>query len=202
LDVDDFEVPTWIDGSCDWSFHSHFDVAIANFNVPHTFDYQFLVDEICCKSWFLDVDERELENVNKGGHRGNKHAKLWGKNKFKEWKKFHGYDTKNLLYISLKMKRPLKDLWICWLFFCFRLQKKTALCTVLLGKSLNLSSCFLFFHFFHNFLLWSFNQSPFCTYCCPIFLFFVLVNNTFPNLLCCFVFIFFKVFIFGLGLKK
>lgn len=68
-DVDDFEVPTSIDGSCDWSLCSHSNAIVANFN---TFDCQSLVDEVCRKYQFFDVDERELENVIKGGCRANK----------------------------------------------------------------------------------------------------------------------------------
>jgi hypothetical protein len=93
LDVDDFEVPTSINGSCDWSPCSQFDVAITNCNAPPTFDCQSLVDEVCPKYQFLDVDERELENVDKGGCRASKHVELWAKNAFDGWRKFHGCDT-------------------------------------------------------------------------------------------------------------
>ncbi len=38
LDVDDFEVPTSIDGSSDWSLCSHSNATVTNFNAPPTFD--------------------------------------------------------------------------------------------------------------------------------------------------------------------
>jgi hypothetical protein len=33
----------------------------------------------------LEVDERELDNVNKGGHKIDKHVELQSKNAFDEW---------------------------------------------------------------------------------------------------------------------
>jgi hypothetical protein len=39
-------------------------------------------------SLFLEVDERKLENLNKGGCRTNKHVELWAKNAFDEWRNF------------------------------------------------------------------------------------------------------------------
>jgi hypothetical protein len=33
----------------------------------------------------LDINEKELENMNKGIQRENKHAKVWAKNVFDEW---------------------------------------------------------------------------------------------------------------------
>jgi hypothetical protein len=34
------------------------------------------------KSQFLDLDNKKIENVNLGGRRVSKHAKLWAKNAF------------------------------------------------------------------------------------------------------------------------
>ncbi len=48
--------------------------------------------EICLKSWFLKVDERELENLNKEGCKVDKYTKLQVKNELDEWWKFCGYD--------------------------------------------------------------------------------------------------------------
>ncbi len=44
------------------------------------------------KSCFLDVDKKEMENVNQGGQRASKHVKLWVKNAFDEWQVFQGFD--------------------------------------------------------------------------------------------------------------
>jgi hypothetical protein len=40
----------------------------------------------------LDIDKKEMENVNRGGQRASKHAKLWAKNAFDEWQVFQGFD--------------------------------------------------------------------------------------------------------------
>jgi hypothetical protein len=45
---------------------------------------------------FLEVNERELENINKGGCRTNKHVELWVKNAFDEWKNFKVMIHENL----------------------------------------------------------------------------------------------------------
>jgi hypothetical protein len=44
------------------------------------------------KSQFLDLDEKEVDNVIKGGRRFSKLAELWAKNAFDEWKVFHSFD--------------------------------------------------------------------------------------------------------------
>ncbi len=44
------------------------------------------------KSYFLDINKKEMENVNRGGQRASKHAKLWAKNTFDEWQVFQGFD--------------------------------------------------------------------------------------------------------------
>jgi len=41
--------------------------------------------EVLPKSRFLKVDEKELNNVNKVGHRAKKHTKVWVKKTFDEW---------------------------------------------------------------------------------------------------------------------
>ncbi len=41
---------------------------------------------------FLDVDERKLKNVNKVGHKMNKHVELLAINAFEKWRNFCGHD--------------------------------------------------------------------------------------------------------------
>jgi hypothetical protein len=53
------------------------------------------------KSQFLDLDEKEVDNV-KGGWRVNKHIELWTKNAFDEWRVFCGFDTTRSLIIDLQ----------------------------------------------------------------------------------------------------
>jgi hypothetical protein len=70
-----------------------------------------LIKDPILKSHFLDIDDKEFENVNKGGRKVNKHVELWMKNAFYEWKVFCGSDTSNFM-----------------LFFSFcKLQKKMAI---------------------------------------------------------------------------
>ncbi len=38
-----------------------------------------------------------MENVNRGGQRASKHAKLWAKNTFDEWQVFQGFDMQKLI---------------------------------------------------------------------------------------------------------
>jgi hypothetical protein len=47
------------------------------------------------KSCFLDIDDNEMENVNKRGWRVGMHAELWVKNVFDEWGVFYGLKRKN-----------------------------------------------------------------------------------------------------------
>jgi hypothetical protein len=49
--------------------------------------------EVCQRSHFLEIDDKELENVNMGGCRPNKHVEIWAKNAFDEWWQFRGYET-------------------------------------------------------------------------------------------------------------
>jgi hypothetical protein len=49
------------------------------------------VNEPLLKSCFLDIDKKEMENVNWGGQRASKHVKLWAKNTFDEWQVFQGF---------------------------------------------------------------------------------------------------------------
>jgi hypothetical protein len=40
------------------------------------------INDLPLKSHFLDLDEREVENVNKGGRRISKHVELWARSAF------------------------------------------------------------------------------------------------------------------------
>ncbi len=59
------------------------------------------VKDLVLKSWFLDLDEKEVDNVNKGGQRVNKHIELWAKNAFDEWRPLCGFDITRSLIIDL-----------------------------------------------------------------------------------------------------
>jgi hypothetical protein len=72
------------------------------------------------KSQFLDIDEKEVHNVNKGGRRINKHGELWAKNAFDEWKVFHDFDTTSLIANLSKDESSIKNL--VDMLSCFILQ--------------------------------------------------------------------------------
>jgi hypothetical protein len=36
----------------------------------------------------MDINEKELQNVNKGDRQGNKHVEIWSINAFDEWCEF------------------------------------------------------------------------------------------------------------------
>jgi hypothetical protein len=78
------------------------------------------------KSHFLDLNDKEVENVNKGSRRVNNHVELCVKNAFDEWRVFRGLDTTRSI-VDLSKDDFLKRIWwICFhLSFC-KLQKKMA----------------------------------------------------------------------------
>ncbi len=47
--------------------------------------FDSLVRDPIFKSQFLDLDEKEVDNVIKGGRRVSKLTELWAKNAFNEW---------------------------------------------------------------------------------------------------------------------
>ncbi len=55
---------------------------VFGFEVAEGTDYESIVRELVLKSHSLDIDDNEMENVNKGGWRMNKHVELWAKNVF------------------------------------------------------------------------------------------------------------------------
>jgi hypothetical protein len=61
-------------------------------NVGERTNRNSLVKDLLMKNHFLDLDEREVENINKGCWRINKHSELWARNAFDEWRVFSGLD--------------------------------------------------------------------------------------------------------------
>jgi hypothetical protein len=62
------------------------------------------------KSQFLDLDGREVENVNLGGRRASKHVKLWARNAFDKWRQFHGFNMTKLIADLSKNEGSVKNL--------------------------------------------------------------------------------------------
>jgi hypothetical protein len=67
-------------------------------------------NDTCPKCQFLNIDEKKLQNVNKGGHRTSKHVKMWAKNAFDEWWEFWGFDTKNFIIDLAKDEQTIMEL--------------------------------------------------------------------------------------------
>jgi hypothetical protein len=59
-------------------------IVIVDYNVFVTIDCDFLISEVFSMFHFLDVDERKLRNINKGGHKTNKHVELQAMNAFEK----------------------------------------------------------------------------------------------------------------------
>ncbi len=103
-------------------FHFNLDVVISRSSpfiqvnvhprneVTKRIDYEFHVREPISKSRFLDIDDKELENVNKGGWRVNKHIKLWAMNMFDEWRLLRDFDTRKSIVDMFKDEGSIKDL--------------------------------------------------------------------------------------------
>jgi hypothetical protein len=45
------------------------------------------------KSQFFEMNDKELENVNKGSSKVSKHVKIRAMNVFNEWRPFRGFDS-------------------------------------------------------------------------------------------------------------
>lgn len=59
-------------------------IVIVDCNVFVTIDCDSLISEVSSMFHFFDVDERKLKNVNKGGHKANKHVELQAMNAFEK----------------------------------------------------------------------------------------------------------------------
>lgn len=66
--------------------------------------------ELILKFRFLVIDDKELENVNKGGWRVSKHAKLWAKNAFDKWRSFCGFDINKSITNLLEDESSITNL--------------------------------------------------------------------------------------------
>ncbi len=55
-------------------------IVIIDCNVFVIIDCDYLISEVFSMFHFLDVDERKLKNVNKGGHKANKHVEFQAMN--------------------------------------------------------------------------------------------------------------------------
>jgi hypothetical protein len=74
------------------------------FKITRRINCEFHVRKPILKFWFIDIGDKKMENVNKGGQKLSKYTKLWAKNAFDEWKLFHGFNTMRSIVDIFKMK--------------------------------------------------------------------------------------------------
>jgi hypothetical protein len=72
------------------------------------------------KSHIYDLDEKEIEHVNKRGCKASKHVESWAKNAFNEWRVFYGFNTKKSSVDLSKDENFVMD--IVKMLSCFVLQ--------------------------------------------------------------------------------
>jgi len=58
----------------------------------------------------LNIVEKKLQNVNKGGQRTSIHVKMWAKNAFDEWWEFLGFNTKKSIIYLVKDEQTMMEL--------------------------------------------------------------------------------------------
>ncbi len=80
--------------------------------------------ELLLKSRFLVIDDKELENVNKGGWRVSKHVELWAKNAFDKWRIFCAFDTNKLIANLLEGKSSIKNFADILFYFVLQVAKQ------------------------------------------------------------------------------
>jgi hypothetical protein len=96
-------------------------------------DHESHVKELIPKFQFFKIDDKELENVNKGGQRVNKQTELWVKNAFDEWRLFCGFDALKFIVDLFVNGGLIKDLADMLFSFVLQVAKKMTAYILLLG---------------------------------------------------------------------
>jgi len=89
-------------------------------------NYESPIKELISKYQFLEFDDNEMENVNKGAWKVSKYAKHWMKNVFDEWKLFCGFNIMNFIANLSEVESLIKDLVDMLSFFVLQVTKKMA----------------------------------------------------------------------------
>jgi hypothetical protein len=85
LDLENVDVlPTFAFDFSNQYFCPSSPIVIIDYNVFVAIDCDFLINEVFSTFHFLDVGERKLKNVNKSGHKANKHVEIWAMNAFEK----------------------------------------------------------------------------------------------------------------------
>jgi len=77
----------------DFHFVPSRDVMFFGFEVDEGIDLMSFIKEPIIKCHFLTIDDKKIENVNKGGQKVNKHGELWVNYVYNEWRIFCGFNT-------------------------------------------------------------------------------------------------------------
>jgi hypothetical protein len=73
------------------------------------------------------VDEKELDNVNKGGYGAKKHLEVWMKKTFYEWRKICSYNIERSIVDLSKEKDIVMELVDMLSLFILMVAKKMAI---------------------------------------------------------------------------
>jgi hypothetical protein len=101
---------------CCYSFQlCYTTVILLNYDSPSS--------EVFSNAQFLEIDGLELNNINKGRHRANRHVELWVKYVFNELRKIQGYDIQKFIANLFKSEHIVVGL-VDMLSLFFKTQKK------------------------------------------------------------------------------
>jgi hypothetical protein len=75
------------------------------------------------KSCFFDMDEKEINNMSKGGHKANEHGELWVKNVLNEWNFFQGFNMEKSIVDLSKDEDSMMNL-VNMFYFILHVAKK------------------------------------------------------------------------------
>jgi hypothetical protein len=82
------------------------------------------IDGVSTTSRFLKVNVKELENVEKGGHKASIYGENCAKNVFNKWRKFCGFGTKRSIPNVSKDANSIKELMDMLALFILKVAKK------------------------------------------------------------------------------
>ncbi len=68
------------------------------------------IDDVSATNRFLEVNVKELENVEKGGHKASRYGENCAKNAFDEWRKLCGFGTERSIANVSKDVNSIKEL--------------------------------------------------------------------------------------------
>ncbi len=104
------------------------DPMLSRFEVGEGMELIYLVRDLVPKSWFLDIDEKEVDNENKGGWRTSKIVNYGRRMHLMNEESFVILIQQDQLLIFQKMNLLLRIWWICFHLLSCKYQKKMVAC--------------------------------------------------------------------------